>query len=408
LTENNPSKIKNISFKIMQASIILAVFFVPLVQFLFYLFFFIALLSWIIGLFYRRNLFKELMEIPLIRPFSFLFILSSFSFFWGADPGSTFDGWGKILQAFLSYIMLYEALNSPRIVKSALIGVVIALFITTTYGIGGFYGGWEEHARRLTSFFTNPNPLAVYLLLTSLLALGMTFSVQFAKPWRIFALISFAFSVWAMVLTMTRGVWVALPFGIIVFALIIGYKNRRYLILFIVIFLLIAVFLSLGVEYQLFPDYLSRRVESLFIIDSGRERIWKASWEMFKDNPILGIGVGNFTEVAPQYMEGRTYSHAHNLFIHIALEFGLLGIFALLWFVYELGKLLIPLLFLNSLHQPILAGIFGVFTSFFIHTLTDLSIYDRGLALVLVFVISLGIYFSQQEYGDKENTGKAS
>jgi len=129
---------------------------------------------------------------------------------------------------------------------------------------------------------------------------------------------------------------------------------------------------------------------------------------MFKDNPILGVGAGNFSEVAPQYMEGRTYSHAHNLFIHIALELGLLGIFAVLWFVYELGKRLIPLLFLNSRYQFILAGIFGVFSSFFIHTLTDLSIYDRGLALVLVFVISLGIYLSQQEYGAKKSVGEIS
>ena len=408
MAENNSSRFRNLTFKIMQASIILAVFFVPLVQFLFYLFFFIALFFWIIGLFYRRNLLKEIMAIPLFKPFLSLVILSSFSFFWGPDPGSTFDGWGKILQAFLSYIMLYEALNSPRIVKKALVGIVIALFITTTYGISGFYGGWEEHARRLTSFFTNPNPLAVYLLLTSFLALGIAFSAQFAKPWRIFALISFVFSVWAMVLTMTRGVWLALPFGIAVFALIVGYKNRRYFTGTLIIILLIAVFLSLGLEYELFPSYFSRRVENLFTIDSGRERIWRGSWEMFKDNPILGVGAGNFSEAAPQYMEGRTYSHAHNLFIHIALELGLLGIFAVLWFVYELGRRLIPLLFLNSRYQFILAGIFGVFSSFFIHTLTDLSIYDRGLALVLVFVISLGIYLSQQEYGAKKPVGEIS
>ena len=129
---------------------------------------------------------------------------------------------------------------------------------------------------------------------------------------------------------------------------------------------------------------------------------------MFKDNPILGIGVGNFSEVAPLYMEGRTYSHAHNLFIHIALELGLLGIFAILWFVYELGKRLIPLLFSSSHYQPILAGIFGVFASFFIQTLTDLSIYDRGLTLVLVFVISLGIYLSQHGYGEKESREELS
>lgn len=134
---------------------------------------------------------QEFWKNPLIKPFLFLFILGSLSFFGGAEPGITFDDWGKILQALLSYIILYEVLKTPLAGRNALLAVVIALFITTTYGIGGVYFGWETNPRRLTSFFSNPNSLAFYILLTSMLALGVTFS----EKWRVIALISFVSSI---------------------------------------------------------------------------------------------------------------------------------------------------------------------------------------------------------------------
>lgn len=165
--------------------------------------------------------------------------------------------------------------------------------------------------------------------------------------------------------------------------------------------LLIAGGLFVADEWDLFPRRVSRRLAILFEIDSGRERIWNGSWEMFLNNPLLGTGVGNFQEIAFEYMGRRIYSHPHNLIIQLVLELGLLGIIALIWFVYELGKKLIPLLFINGGSKTVIAGIFGTFASFFGHSLTDLSLYDRGLTLVLIFVIVLGIHISAQEKSQK-------
>lgn len=57
---------------------------------------------------------------------------------------------------------------------------------------------------------------------------------------------------------------------------------------------------------------------------------------MVIDNPVFGIGAGNFPKVSPLYglrdIGGDIFEHAHNLLLTIAVETGLVGLVALLVF----------------------------------------------------------------------------
>ncbi len=80
-----------------------------------------------------------------------------------------------------------------------------------------------------------------------------------------------------------------------------------------------------------------------------RFAIWKESWTMFKDHPLLGIGLGAYDDVAYsiyhtlQDRSGSTINwyyrngwHAHNYFVHNLVEIGLLGMAAwsYFWFLF--------------------------------------------------------------------------
>jgi O-antigen ligase len=61
--------------------------------------------------------------------------------------------------------------------------------------------------------------------------------------------------------------------------------------------------------------------------------MWQAGGNMFLHDPLLGIGIGNFTAVYPKFFAANwIYSrgHAHNYYIHAAAETGIIGLTAYL------------------------------------------------------------------------------
>ena len=83
---------------------------------------------------------------------------------------------------------------------------------------------------------------------------------------------------------------------------------------------------------------------------SGRVLIWKVSAEMFKKNPITGVGFGNFANTYNFYqatyfasgkgsvinkMTAGQIRHAYNWYLETAVEFGLFGliVFGIFWWL---------------------------------------------------------------------------
>ena len=95
----------------------------------------------------------------------------------------------------------------------------------------------------------------------------------------------------------------------------------------------------------MFSASLRARVLSIFAMrqdssNSFRFNVYQSSVDMFKDNWLLGIGVGNqnFREIYGLYMKtGFDALSAYNIFLEIAVES---GIFALIAFVGFLGTLI--------------------------------------------------------------------
>lgn len=75
--------------------------------------------------------------------------------------------------------------------------------------------------------------------------------------------------------------------------------------------------------------------------EDPRFDIWSRSLEIVQDHPWTGIGASNFPEVGPTYglidpATGDAFLHAHNLFLHAAVEFGIPGLLAFGWLAVAL------------------------------------------------------------------------
>lgn len=81
---------------------------------------------------------------------------------------------------------------------------------------------------------------------------------------------------------------------------------------------------------------LAGRIETIFNPGSaGKDRfiIWQQAWEMYKDTPWLGVGLGTFWLAWPPYRHPADASggyYVHNDYLQIAIEAGLPGLLLLL------------------------------------------------------------------------------
>lgn len=83
------------------------------------------------------------------------------------------------------------------------------------------------------------------------------------------------------------------------------------------------------------PSYTMLPMDRLFEVASGwspRVAVWKEAWAMFRSSPLLGVGFGQFAwqhflqvSAADPAAAPGLYDHAHNLFLQLVAELGVLA-----------------------------------------------------------------------------------
>lgn len=68
--------------------------------------------------------------------------------------------------------------------------------------------------------------------------------------------------------------------------------------------------------------------------------MWYGAVQIFLDNPVSGTGTGGYQKVLKQRgkPDDPLIAHPHNDFLHMAVSFGIIGIFVFLWFFGEMIK----------------------------------------------------------------------
>jgi O-antigen ligase len=121
-------------------------------------------------------------------------------------------------------------------------------------------------------------------------------------------------------------------------------------------------------------------------LQSNTERVlmWQSAYEMFKDHPVLGVGLGQY---APKYLNEykspqakERQNHSHNNFLQMLAENGIVGF---LGFVLLFGYLLLSS-FRNSVRKlsPYHVLIFGCTLAFILQGFTE---YNFGNSAVIKY-----------------------
>ena len=148
-------------------------------------------------------------------------------------------------------------------------------------------------------------------------------------PLKIVCWIFFLLSLTAFILLKTRGALLAM---IIVLPCIVAFyiRDLKKLLAIALIFLV-----SMAVFINVHPSTVERveTFKNFSMEQSVSERflIWQSAWEMIKDNPMTGVGFGQFERhykkeyISPDAKE-NWQSHAHNTYLQFWAETGLPGL----------------------------------------------------------------------------------
>lgn len=217
----------------------------------------------------------------------------------------------------------------------------------------------QNIAVRVYSVFTNPNIFAEYLVLMIPLGVGLMWQTKNMK--KKFAFL-FALGVLflALLMTMSRGGWLGIFCAALVFILVV---DKRLLLLGIPAFILLILFL---------PDSILNRFLSIgSSVDSSilyRLKMYGITFQVIRDNFINGVGFGYipFKQTFESYIRTMPIYHAHNTFLEIFAEGGIIGITIFLGLVISLIKNAYAHLckssdkYIKYLGAGALASIFGI------------------------------------------------
>jgi putative inorganic carbon (HCO3(-)) transporter len=221
----------------------------------------------------------------------------------------------------------------------------------------------------------------------------------------LYALLSFGLMLAALYASQSRGAWIGFVAAVVVVSLV---RGGRAAALFALAIGVVAALGAVG-AFQILPQSILQRfgdaLTALRIPDiataevtdanfAAIERLahWGAALAMWRDHLWLGTGFGNYAAVYPAYAIGRwldPLGHAHNYYLNVAAETGLVGLLAygLFWLgAFRLGWQAVRRS--TGFQRAVAAGGLGTLVHLSLHNLVD-NLFVQGMYLQVGIVLGL-------------------
>jgi len=296
------------------------------------------------------------------------------------------------LMFFIVFIYSINNCKDKEVIIKSFVVLISYLFIIAIYQ---YFTNWNlssayfyPNVHRLTAVFPQPNMLSLLVapLVSFLFVLGLEFE---KRRWYIIpAILGFSL----LYLAKSHGALIAVFIALLLYFLI----RKSYRKISIGLIILGIIFISItsspfkylnDFKEQLFNPGTDLQVTSLEI----RSHLWKDSFNLVKDNYLLGTGVRSFKEAMKAYHTIdwiEIYPHSHNIFLHTWIELGLFGLIILVLFLIQI---------INSLKElykkkkSIFFPITLSWMTFIIHGLVDLPYFKNDLAILFFILLGLTI-----------------
>ena len=232
---------------------------------------------------------------------------------------------------FLPLLFAMTFIKRREQLCGVLVATLLAALINDAAGLYQFFVQGEPRAFGLNH---TPTFYGSFMLMQIPILIFMTRLEILSSMWRRLALFAAGLSLVCLVLSMTRGAWLAFVMMIVLFVLL--EKNYRVVTAKICAGLAVLFVIVTLLSPQI-QDRLSTIVSTKFQSNTERVLMWESAVKMFKDYPLYGVGQKMFKKAYnEQYISDAAkerpnadrsgHSHPHNNFMHRASEGGLIGL----------------------------------------------------------------------------------
>lgn len=222
------------------------------------------------------------------------------------------------------------------------------------------------------------------------------------------ALAGFMLAMAAVILSKSKGTWLAIPVLTVFFVFYLPYtwsRLKKIYLLITLIALIVSSYLlpPVGSRIDLAIDNLTQYFATDDLQDPSRTsaagtrlELWKSAWKIFLENPVTGAGPGGFKSSSNKNAEGfgvnevvKRFEHPHNQYLNALATRGIPGLILLL------GLLLLPIMIAfktRSLDREVgMAGATLIFIciTYLIGNLVDDHLENKPT--IIFFVLMLGL-----------------
>jgi tetratricopeptide (TPR) repeat protein len=160
-------------------------------------------------------------------------------------------------------------------------------------------------------------------------------------------------------------------------------------------------------------EQVDARLGETFSQDLGllaRMDAWKNSVQMIRDFPVFGVGLAAWPEVFSRYQPGpwsADYFHeAHNDYVELLADTGIIGFGLLAWFFIRGGKRLVQgIKKAPSKNLPLVAAILAALGVMAFHELLDFSLQIPANAFLFTLLFALGLRLARQARDRRSEVG---
>jgi len=368
-------------------------------------------IGFLIFLFLLKKILKRerlFIKTPVNLPFIFLTLVALFSFKNSVSYADSIHGIGKIIQNAFLFLICAEEIKDRKHILRIFLSVVCGALLVSVDALWqiatgrDFIRGNELKSAigliRATASFPNPNILGIYLTAITPLILGLTLFYYRGKR-KIALLFISALACSGVFLTLSRGAGLGLFLGVLFLSL--ARKNRVITLVLIGILLIYPFIMPRNIKEW------ARKVNYnpvVFMLNPDRLSMYRNALNMIKHHPLLGVGVNTFcrnylTYKLPEPPGAETADHiyAHNNFLHMAADIGLLGLGAFIWFLFNLFKQAIHVYrkIKDEYYRIVSLSLTACLIAFLINGLTETSLYYSRVAMIFWYLVGFSLSLSK-------------
>lgn len=386
----------------------------------------LLLIAWLVRGLPHRDI--PLSGRPLLVPLALLLLAILFSSVAAERPTLALKETMKWLELAVVFTFTTARLRGQHHQRAILAVLFLAGSGEALYGVFQYATGQGPAAfaigetLRAYGHFEQPNPFAGYL--ATILPLGLAMA-WLGRPRRyaLLAGLAIVLITTGIALSLSRGAWVGAVLAIGAMLWVWSADSRKLLPWIGGSLLLVLLAAGTGLLPGNWADRVSGLAGSFGVFDAGSAEVtpenfavvermahWQAGWQMFVEHPLVGVGVGNYPAAYDNYSLPawpEALGHAHNYYLNMAAETGLLGVAALLLLIGSIYRALLSGL---RRHQPgtyeraLLVGLIGSFVVFTVHNLFD-NLLVHGMQVQIGLLMGLVVRSSESaDHRDVERT----